>query len=65
LEEHITSIFRVEEQEKQEKLSMPPASAGFLHDFLSNTDDECNIFLQNVGLSLNYIILQPRIAYFS
>jgi hypothetical protein len=27
-------------------------------------EDECNLFLRNVGLSLNYVPFQPRRLYF-
>jgi hypothetical protein len=42
------------------KLSLLPASAGFLFEVLFNPDDGGDPFLKNVRLSPNYVALQPR-----
>jgi hypothetical protein len=39
------------------------ASAGFLLGLLFYLEDKTDIFLHNIGLSLNYMVLQPRWQY--
>jgi hypothetical protein len=48
-EDHIVFIFRLEKQTKEEirKLSLPPASAGFLFELLLDPEDGGDIFLRN------------------
>jgi hypothetical protein len=41
----------------QRKLSLTPASTGFLLGVLFDHDDGGDMFLRNVGLSLNYTAL--------
>jgi hypothetical protein len=48
----------------------PPAqvfvySYGFLTGLLMDSENDDNVFLQNVGLSPNYTLLQPGITNFS
>jgi hypothetical protein len=62
-EELMAYIFRVEEQATQERVEVGDklslASSGF------NSEDGGNQFLRNVGLSPNYMVLQPRRPYSS
>jgi hypothetical protein len=37
-----------------------PDSAGFLLELILNPEDVGDMFLQNTGLSRNYMVLQPR-----
>jgi hypothetical protein len=58
LEEHIASVFRVEEQAK---LCLLPVSAGFLPGLYFDCKDRG----RNVRLSLNYMACQPQRLYSS
>jgi hypothetical protein len=66
--EHTTSVFRVEEESKQETsrsgrqagLSSPPT---FLLGLLFDPKDGGDMFLQNLRPSLNQMALQPRGLY--
>jgi hypothetical protein len=57
-EDYIASIFRIEEQIKEEirKLSLPPASAGFLFELPLDPEDE--------AIYSSEIHTQPRRSYF-
>jgi hypothetical protein len=61
-EEHIASIFEVEEQAKQEtcRRRLPPFSAGFLLSLLFGPEDGDSMFLRTVWLFPNYTVLQTR-----
>jgi hypothetical protein len=45
------------------KLSKTIVSAGFSLGLIFDLEDETDIFLQNMGLSLNNMVLQPRWQY--
>jgi hypothetical protein len=61
-EEHVTSIFRVKEQDKQQNSWICHLlSCCFLLDLFLDPEVRGNIFLQNVGwLSTGYTALYPR-----
>jgi hypothetical protein len=40
---------------------LPPASAGFFLGSLFNPEDGSDVLFSNIGLSLNYIALQPAL----
>jgi hypothetical protein len=64
LEEYIASIYRAEGL-TQQKISLPPASVGLLLGLLICPEDGDDIFLQNAGLFLNYMALEPSRPYSS
>lgn len=45
-------------------LSLPPTLASFVLDLLFDPEDGGDTFLQNVGLSLNYMITTQKFLYF-
>jgi hypothetical protein len=55
-EEHVASS-----SGSKPRFSLPPASAGFLLGLLFGHDDGGGMFLQNDGLSPDYMALQPII----
>jgi hypothetical protein len=57
-EEHIAVIIRVKEQDNQE--TSMKQKTGNLRDLLFNPEDRGNMFLRNVGLSLNYTAFLPE-----
>jgi hypothetical protein len=56
-EEHIAVTTKVEEQAIQE--TSMKQKTGTLRDLLFNPEDRGNMFLRNVGLSLNYTVFLP------
>jgi hypothetical protein len=60
-EEHIASIFKVEEHAMQETNNRVtvPASIGFLLGLLLDPEYGCSISARNVGFCPNYTALQP------
>jgi hypothetical protein len=65
-DERTVSIFRVEKLRKkpaEHELSLS-ASASFMFGLLFDSEDEGDMFLRNVELSLNYSALQLKRHYF-
>jgi hypothetical protein len=46
------------------QFGLPAAFAGFLRDLFLYTEDGGGTFLRNVGLSPNYMAMQPTIPYY-